>query len=118
MSKKIGIVTGGGDCPGLNTVIHAVAKTATMRGWETLGILGGFDGLLEPRQFRVLDYQALGGLLTRGAPFLAPPTAAGFRPKLGMAKPTSCRRNCLTAHGPAWTRWASPRSCPSAATAR
>ena len=42
MSKKIGIVTGGGDCPGLNAVIRAVAKAAAMRGWETLGILGGY----------------------------------------------------------------------------
>jgi len=32
---KIGIVTGGGDCPGLNAVIRAVAKTAAKRGWET-----------------------------------------------------------------------------------
>ena len=45
---KIGIVTGGGDCPGLNAVIRAVAKTAAKRGWETLGILGGYDGLLPP----------------------------------------------------------------------
>lgn len=48
MGKKIGIVTGGGDCPGLNAVIRAAAKAATMRGWETLGILGGYEGLLEP----------------------------------------------------------------------
>ena len=65
MTKKIGIVTGGGDCPGLNAVIRAVAKSATMRGWETLGILGGYEGLLEPRRFRPLDYTALDGLLTR-----------------------------------------------------
>jgi len=37
---------GGGDCPGLNAVIRAVAKAATMRGWETIGILGGYEGLL------------------------------------------------------------------------
>ena len=55
MSKRIGVVTGGGDCPGLNAVIRAVAKAAAMRGWETLGILGGYEGLLEPRQSRTLD---------------------------------------------------------------
>lgn len=49
MNKRIGIVTGGGDCPGLNTVIRAVAKAAAKRGWETLGILGGYEGLLEKR---------------------------------------------------------------------
>ena len=41
MSKKVGIVTGGGDCAGLNAVIRAVAKAAVRRGWEAVGILGG-----------------------------------------------------------------------------
>ena len=52
---KIGIVTGGGDCPGLNAVIRAVAKTSAKRGWETIGILGGYEGLLPPQNYRVLD---------------------------------------------------------------
>jgi 6-phosphofructokinase len=46
MGVRIGILTGGGDCPGLNAVIRAVGKSATKRGWETLGFLGGFEGLL------------------------------------------------------------------------
>ena len=50
MTKRIGIVTGGGDCPGLNAVIRAAAKAASRRGWAPVGILGGFDGLLEPRR--------------------------------------------------------------------
>ena len=50
MNKKIGVVTGGGDCPGLNTVIRAVAKAAAQRGWETIGIIGGYQGLLH-REF-------------------------------------------------------------------
>jgi 6-phosphofructokinase 1 len=41
MSERIGIVTGGGDCPGLNAVIRAVAKAAAKRGWEPIGFLGG-----------------------------------------------------------------------------
>jgi 6-phosphofructokinase 1 len=83
MSERIGIVTGGGDCPGLNAVIRAVAKAATMRGWETLGIMGGFDGLLEPRQFRVLDYKALDGLLTRGGTILGTANRGQFSAKVG-----------------------------------
>ena len=39
MSERIGIVTGGGDCPGLNAVIRAVAKAAAKRGWEAIGRL-------------------------------------------------------------------------------
>ncbi len=83
MSKKIGIVTGGGDCPGLNAVIRAVAKAATQRGWETLGILGGYEGLLEPRQFRVLDYHALDGLLIRGGTILGTANRGRFSAKVG-----------------------------------
>jgi 6-phosphofructokinase 1 len=83
MTQKIGIVTGGGDCPGLNTVIRAVAKAATMRGWESIGILGGYAGLLEPRQFRVLDYKALDGLLTRGGTILGTANRGKFSAKVG-----------------------------------
>ncbi len=83
MSKKIGIVTGGGDCPGLNAVIRAVAKAATKRGWETLGIYGGYEGLLEPQKFRVLDYTALSGLLVRGGTILGTANKGRFSAKVG-----------------------------------
>jgi phosphofructokinase-like protein len=83
MNKKIGIVTGGGDCPGLNAVIRAVAKSATQRGWETIGILGGYEGLLAPRQFRPLDYRALDGLLVRGGTILGTANRGRFSAKVG-----------------------------------
>jgi 6-phosphofructokinase 1 len=83
MSKKIGIVTGGGDCPGLNAVIRAVAKAASMRGWETLGILGGYEGLLEPHRFKPLDYSALDGLLVRGGTILGTANRGRFSAKTG-----------------------------------
>ena len=83
MSKKLGIVTGGGDCPGLNTVIRAVAKAAAMRGWESIGVLGGYEGLLEPRQCRPLDYHALSGLLVRGGTILGTANRGRFSSKTG-----------------------------------
>src|SRR5215831_15828266 len=83
MSKKIGIVTGGGDCPGLNTVIRAIAKAATQRGWESVGILGGYEGLLEPLQYRALDYRALDGLLVRGGTILGTANQGRFSVKVG-----------------------------------
>ncbi|MBU1262133.1 6-phosphofructokinase, partial [bacterium] len=46
MVKRIGISTGGGDCPGLNAVIRAAAKSAFNLGWEVIGIQRGFEGLL------------------------------------------------------------------------
>ena len=48
--RRIGVLTGGGDCPGLNAVIRAVVKTATLgHGVETVGILDGYQGLVEDR---------------------------------------------------------------------
>jgi 6-phosphofructokinase 1 len=66
MAKRIGILTGGGDCPGLNAVIRAVVKHAQgTYGWEVVGIKDGFKGVYEQ------DYMDLGrdhvrGLLARG----------------------------------------------------
>jgi phosphofructokinase-like protein len=83
MIERIGVVTGGGDCPGLNAVIRAVAKAASRRGWETVGILGGFEGLLDPPQYRALDYHELGGLLTRGGTILGTSNRGRFTAKVG-----------------------------------
>ena len=83
MGKRIGIVTGGGDCPGLNAVIRAVAKSAWRRGWETLGILGGYEGLLEPQQIRPLAYMELDGLLVRGGTILGTANRGRFTAKVG-----------------------------------
>ncbi len=80
MSKRIGILTGGGDAPGLNAVIRAAALTAINRyGWEVVGILEGFDGLYAGMQTipltegRVRDLLARGGTIlgaaNRGNPF-------------------------------------------------
>jgi ATP-dependent phosphofructokinase / diphosphate-dependent phosphofructokinase len=83
MSKRIGVVTGGGDCPGLNAVIRAVAKAAANRGWECIGVLGGYDGLLEPRRTIPLDYQILSGLLPRGGTILGTASRGRFSAKIG-----------------------------------
>ena len=80
---KIGIVTGGGDCPGLNAVIRAVAKAATKRGWEAIGIMGSFEGLLPPPNYRALDYKALDGLLVRGGTILGTANRGRFSAKVG-----------------------------------
>jgi ATP-dependent phosphofructokinase / diphosphate-dependent phosphofructokinase len=83
MSERIGIVTGGGDCPGLNAVIRAVAKAAAKRGWETIGFLGGYEGILEPQRYVNLDYQQLGPLLTRGGTVLGTANRGRFSAKVG-----------------------------------
>jgi phosphofructokinase-like protein len=49
--RRIGISTGGGDAPGLNAVIRAVALCAHARGWETVGIRDGYNGIFLPEQY-------------------------------------------------------------------
>jgi len=83
MTKRIGVVTGGGDCPGLNAVIRAVAKASANRDWECVGVLGGYEGLLEPRQTIPLDYQILSRILTRGGTILGTANRGRFSAKVG-----------------------------------
>lgn len=83
MTTRIGVVTGGGDCPGLNAVIRAVTKAAAQRGWETAGIHGGYEGLLEPQQVSPLDYRTINGLLTRGGTILGTANKGRFAAKVG-----------------------------------
>jgi 6-phosphofructokinase 1 len=67
----------------LNAVIRAVAKAASQRGWEALGIVGGYEGLLEPRHFVPLDYRAIDGLLVRGGTVLGTANRGRFSAKVG-----------------------------------
>lgn len=84
MTKKIGIVTGGGDCPGLNAVIRAIVKAAALRGWKSIGIHGGYDGLLAPVRTSFLDYRDMGSLLYRGGTILGTASHGQFAAKTGQ----------------------------------
>ncbi len=69
--KRIGVLTGGGDCPGLNAVIRAVVKSAVGHyGWEVIGIEDGYDGLVGEPRFRVLTPADVQGILPRGGTIL------------------------------------------------
>lgn len=63
---RIGILTSGGDCPGLNAVLRAASRACESRGWELLGFCDGFEGLLPPADHRLLDRKATSGLLHLG----------------------------------------------------
>jgi len=68
--KRIGILTGGGDCPGLNGVIRSVVKTCQFDfGIDVVGILDGYAGLIEDRM-RPLGVNDVGGILARGGTIL------------------------------------------------
>ncbi len=80
--RRIGVLTGGGDAPGLNAVIRAVVKSAHNHGIACLGLEDSFDGLIEPNRHRVLMPKDVTGILrvggtilgtvNRGNPFLYP----------------------------------------------
>ena len=69
-TKRIGLLTGGGDCPGLNAVIRAVSKSAMFQhDIEVVGILNGYEGLIR-NQVELLTPSDVSGILTRGGTIL------------------------------------------------
>lgn len=68
-AKHIGILTSGGDCPGLNAAIRGIGKTASNEGMMVTGFLDGFRGLMENRSI-LLDNSKLSGILTVGGTIL------------------------------------------------
>lgn len=64
--KRIGILTGGGDCPGLNAVIRGVTKPALDHGLQVLGIVDGFEGLVEGKAIELYNKNVSGILATGG----------------------------------------------------
>ena len=68
--KRIAILTGGGDCPGINAVIRAVAKKAiNEKDWEVIGIEDGYHGVVNNRH-RILKYDDVSGILALGGTIL------------------------------------------------
>ncbi len=67
--RKIGILTGGGDCPGLNPVIRAVVRYGINEGYEIIGIRNGWKGLIE-NDYLILDLDAISGILPKGGTIL------------------------------------------------
>ena len=75
--SRIGILTGGGDCPGLNAVIRAVAKTLMhQQGAEILGFLDGYDGLVTDRT-RPIEWETVSNILTLGGTILGTSNTVG-----------------------------------------
>jgi 6-phosphofructokinase len=68
--RKIGVLTGGGDAPGLNAVIRAVVKAAVNAGAEVVGLEDSFDGLIYPEMCRVLTPKDVTGILRLGGTIL------------------------------------------------
>lgn len=96
MAKRIGILTAGGDCPGLNAAIRGVGKTAIVKyGMEVIGFAAGYSGLIR-KEYVELDEAKLSGILTVGGTILGTSREKPFKLEKGEGfnyKPDLIRKN-------------------------
>lgn len=85
-NKRIGILTGGGDCPGLNAVIRGVVKSADRLGYDVVGFLNGFEGLVDPVAYKPLNRKNTSGILHQGGTILGSTNKGRFTATVGVSK--------------------------------
>lgn len=83
MQKRIGVLTSGGDCPGLNAVLRGVARAAANRDWEVLGFQDGFEGLMPPGHYETLTVHRTAGIMPLGGTILGTTNKGHFVAKSG-----------------------------------
>jgi 6-phosphofructokinase 1 len=83
MKPRIGVLTSGGDCPGLNAVLRGVALAADKLGWEVIGFRDGFEGLLPPASYVVLDRNSTNGIMALGGTIIGTTNRGHFAAKIG-----------------------------------
>jgi phosphofructokinase-like protein len=83
--KRIGILTGGGDCPGLNAAIRATAKAAFNKNYEVLGIHNGWKGLIDV-EYEQLDRVNTSGIIDRGGTILGSSRVSPLKIKNGTSE--------------------------------
>ncbi|MBO5767279.1 MAG: 6-phosphofructokinase, partial [Clostridia bacterium] len=91
--KRIGVLTSGGDAPGMNAAIRAVTRLALYKGIEVMGIYNGYQGLIEGdiKQLRERDVSFI---INRGGTMLYSARSTEFRTSEGIAKAVAtCERN-------------------------
>ncbi len=90
--KRIGILTSGGDAPGMNAAIRAVVRTAIARGVECMGIYRGYRGLIEG-DIRKLDMRSVSNIINHGGTMLYSDRCPEFKTEEGMREAVAnCRR--------------------------
>ena len=95
--RKIGILTSGGDAPGMNAAIRAIARKALSEGIEVVGINEGYNGLINGN-IRPLNSAAVSNIITRGGTILYSSRCPEFKTEEGMAKAIkTCEENQIDA---------------------
>lgn len=83
--KKVGVLTGGGDCPGLNAAIRAVVRRSISYGWDILGIKNGWKGLIDG-EVEPLTAYSISGILPKGGTILGTSRTNPFKHKEDLQK--------------------------------
>ena len=82
MKPRIGVLTSGGDCPGLNAVLRGVVLAAEKLGWEVIGFRDGFEGLLPPGDYAVLDRKCTENIMPLGGTIIGTTNRGHFISKV------------------------------------
>ena len=95
--RKIGILTSGGDAPGMNACVKAVVNKALSMGIEVVGVVGGYAGLIKG-DLIPLTHQSVSGIVSRGGTFLYSSRCPEFKTEEGMAQAIeTCKKNEIDA---------------------
>src|SRR6266480_2986621 len=88
MKPRIGVLTSGGDCPGLNAVLRGVVLASEKLGWEVVGFRDGFEGLIPPGDHEILDRKSTAGIMARGGTIIGTTNRGHFVAKVGAGDRT------------------------------
>src|ERR1044072_822539 len=88
MKPRIGVLTSGGDCPGLTAVLRGVVLASEKLGWEVVGFHDGFEGLLPPGNHVILDRQSINGIMALGGTIIGTTNRGHFVAKVGAGNRT------------------------------
>lgn len=83
--KKIGVLTSGGDAPGMNAAIRAVARTGIDRGWKVIGFHNGYNGLINENMM-LIGARDVGGIIQQGGTMLGSSRCLEFETEAGQQK--------------------------------
>lgn len=82
--KRLGILTSGGDCPGLNAVIRGVVKSGLQLGYDCIGFIKGYEGLVDPVTYIPLNHKNTTGILNQGGTILGSTNKGRFVARSGV----------------------------------
>ena len=76
--ERIGVLTSGGDAPGMNAAVRAITRSALLRGVEVMGIYGGYQGLMDD-EMKLFHSSDVSGIISRGGTILYSARALDFK---------------------------------------